>query len=352
MTSGTLAIPPDGQRSAESPAAARPVCFATTDEGMRLPVVDVTNPAFDVEVDEAALPAFAAESLRTLERWSKIPRPVRRVLARRTLLLDDGGGASDAFVSGMTTYFLKLGPEQLCASLKVGGLDRNAAGAISSVAVRLRLRTVARLLADGLRPLLTAAPGRPLELLNIGGGTAIDSLNALILAWRAQRDLLREREVMISVLDVDDTGPAFGARALAALSADGAPLEGLRASLRHLTYDWRDPAVLGDALAGLDRTAVVAASSEGGLFEYASDGAIADNLAVLHAQTPEGFFIAGSLFRDERVSWVMKGMGGMSFVPRELAAIAALAEGWNVEPAPDQNPVYHVVTLSKRPAGS
>ncbi len=111
--------------SAESRPVAGPACCAVTDEGTRLPVVDVANPAFDIEVDEAEQPAFAAESVRSLERWSKVPRLVRRLLARHSLLLDDGGGAADAFVSGMTTYLLKLGPTQLCASLKVGGLDRN-----------------------------------------------------------------------------------------------------------------------------------------------------------------------------------------------------------------------------------
>jgi hypothetical protein len=80
-----------------------------TDEGTRLPVVDITNPAFDIEVDQAELPTFTSESLGSLERWSRVPGPARRLLARRSLLLDDGWGAADAFVSGMTTYLLKLG---------------------------------------------------------------------------------------------------------------------------------------------------------------------------------------------------------------------------------------------------
>jgi len=43
-------------------------------------------------------------------------------------------------------------------------------------------------------------------------------------------------------------------------------------------------------------------------------------------------------------------MGEMSFVPRELDAFTALVEGWWIEPAPGQRPVYRVVELSRRPA--
>ena len=90
-------------------------------------------------------------------------------------------------------------------------------------------------------------------------------------------------------------------------------------------------------------------SSEGGLFEYASDGEIAANLATLHTETPEDFAMVGTAFRDERISWVMKNMGGMSFQPRTLESLEKLVDGagWKVTRAIEGNPVYHVFSLGK-----
>jgi hypothetical protein len=84
---------------------------------------------------------------------------------------------------------------------------------------------------------LDARPGDPLLLLNIGGGSAIDSLNALLLLHRERPGSLADRGIRIYVLDLDTAGPTFGARALAALQAEGAPLHGLDIRLTHVPYD-------------------------------------------------------------------------------------------------------------------
>ena len=99
------------------------------------------------------------------------------------------------------------------------------------------MRDVARLLADGLAPALAAQPGAPVHLLNIGGGPATDSLNALILLQKEQPQQLAGRQIVIHVLDLDATGPHFGARALDALLAAGAPLHGMMAAFQHIPYD-------------------------------------------------------------------------------------------------------------------
>src|SRR5262249_59657568 len=115
---------------------------------------------------------------------------------------------------------------------------------------RLRLQAAAGLLAESLVPALAARPG-PLHLLNIGGGPAIDSLNALLLLRRDHPERLAGRPVRIHVLDIDAEGPAFGARALAAVQAPGASLEGLDAGLAHVAYDWNESHRLPAIVAGL-----------------------------------------------------------------------------------------------------
>ena len=148
--------------------------------------------------------------------------------------------------------------------------------------------------------------------------------------------MLAGRAVAIDVLDGDAGGPTFGARALAALSAPGAPLHAVDARLRHVAYDWNDPrplrGVLDDARAA---GAVAIGSSEGGLFEYGSDDAILANLgAAREAALPE-FAMLGSVTRADRPVQRLRETSQPATRPRGLEVFRALVarEGWRVEQA-------------------
>lgn len=130
---------------------------------------------------------------------------------------------------------------------------------------------MATLLADGLGDALEAEPAVPLHLVNIAGGPAIDSMNALVLLRQRRVDL--NRRIVIHVLDQDGAGPFF---------TDGAPLAGLDVAFDHRRYDWNDTAALAALLRETDG-AIVGASSEGGLFEYGDDDAVVANLKTLRA---------------------------------------------------------------------
>jgi hypothetical protein len=153
----------------------------------------------------------------------------------------------------------------------------------------------------------------------------MDSLNALILLTQ-QTGILEQRPVSIDILDLDDSGPAFGAAALAALSQPRGPLHGLRITLRHVPYDWtqaeRLPQLLNEAHA-TDQLTIC--SSEGGLFEYGSDEEIDSNLKVLRAQ-PQLVAVAGSVtLADEPVQQLRKTTTAKTR-PRGLPVFAALAD--------------------------
>lgn len=169
--------------------------------------------------------------------------------------------------------------------------------------------------------------------MNIAGGPAIDSLNALLLLQRDHTAALAGRSVQIDVLDLDADGPAFGVRALAALSVPGGPLHGLPALLRHVRYDWTDPdplrAVLDDARA---EEAIAAGSSEGGLFEYGSDQEIVANLACLRDAAPADFVMVGSVTRADELTRRLYQSGGPAIRPRGLDVFRALAArgGWKI----------------------
>jgi hypothetical protein len=55
------------------------VCYATTDDGVALPVVDITNPAFVCEFSDEALDAIAERTRRGLERSRRLPVFVLRL---------------------------------------------------------------------------------------------------------------------------------------------------------------------------------------------------------------------------------------------------------------------------------
>ena len=311
------------------------VCYAVTDDGLELPVVDVTHPAFDAALSEERLPALVDHFLKEQRRFAKLPRWVRRVLLRffmRGSRIGRGLRRADGqFLDSMTTYLFKLGPKNL-GSYAVP-VDRRILMSLPAVSVRLRLSDMARLSADGLAARLAASATRPLYLLNIAGGPAIDSLNTLIVLRREHADLLAGRRITVHVLDADQHGPAFGARALQALQAPGAPLAGLEVAFHHDRYDWRDASGLTPALESAKRAgALLAVSSEGGLFEYGSDDDIVANLRALRPRDDNGVFVVGSVTRDDEIIQTLKLTSTAATKPRGLAVFAALVAGagWQV----------------------
>ena len=327
------------------------VCYAVTDDGIELPVIDITHPAFSSLPVPEELAAISAASLRAFRQVMALPETVRRSLAKGCVL---GRDAEAPFVSGMTTYLQKLGPDNLGAAW-AGPLDRQFAAGIGPVCMRLRLRDVARLLAEGIAPPLAARPS-PLHLVNIAGGAAADTLNALILMHRHGASLLEHRAVRIHVLDRDSAGPSFAARALAALQAPGAPLAGVDAHITHARYDWNRSAPLRrllDEIAADD--GMVAASSEGGLFEYGSDDAIIENLRVLREGAGADALVVASAMREQSAAdptllLLRQSSPNLRFRLLGRNALGALAAsaGWAIDDAVEGSPFYEVVRFARR----
>lgn len=305
---------------------------AATRDGLLLPVIDVTDPRFAVPDDPDGLRRLFAAADAEGQRNRRLPNFVMRWLirraAKRSLMLRALFDEDATFLSGLSTYLMKLGADNLPPPYD-GAMDRRVAAAPHLTLLRLRTQQVARLLAEGLAAELTNRPSAPLSFINIAGGPAIDSMNALILLRRRDGDLLR-RPIAIHVLDQDEAGPAFGRNALAALMQDGGPLAGLDVAFHHHPYDWNEPVSLERILGGLTVSAIAAASSEGGLFEYGSDAAVIANLKALHAG--EVAMVAGSVTSDDESRRRMMTATRFKLVPRGLGGFAPLAEtgGWRI----------------------
>src|SRR5262245_10231473 len=305
----------------------RAVVFATTADGLRLPVIDVTHPAFAIPDDSASLAAKRDAILAWDRRNRRMPAIVTRLLmrlaARRSLLLRKILASDSGYLDSITTYMVKLGADHLPPGFD-GPMDRKVAAAPHLVLIRLRMQQLARLLAEALVARLGDAPDAPLHLVNIAGGPALDSTNALIILARTHATLLH-RPVAIHVVDAQQDGPASGARALLALRAPEGPLHGLDVQFQQHAYDWNDTAPLAHLLAGLAATgAVIAVSSEGGLFEYGTDDAIVANLTALaRAGVP---IVAGSVTSSSEVRKRMIALAGFRLFARGLEGFAPLAE--------------------------
>lgn len=187
-----------------------------------------------------------------------------------------------------------------------------------------------------------------LHLINIAGGHAADSLNALILMRRRSSPLLEGRRVFIHILDLEQDAPDFGRRSLAALQETGGPLHGLNVTFSYVKYNWSDPTVLRSFLGGLEPgEKIVALSSEGGLFEYGSDQDILSNLSVFLQGAPVDSFIVGSVTRRAEDHWRIHGPQLIPIVHRGLPVFRSLIRdsGWRIESAAE-GPFSDVVTLA------
>jgi hypothetical protein len=315
------------------------VLYAFTNEGIELPVIDVTNAAFALNLGPGDLETLQQKFIAEQRRGQNTPLFVRKLYVnfflRKSALWQGLRKASRRYLSGMNTYLMKIGPMNLGKGYTGFG-DKQIAASFPATALRLRLEDTAQMIAGGVSGPLAASPGAPLHLLNIAGGHAADSLNALLLLRRGNPQLLADRKIVIQVLDLEQDAPDFGRRALAALESDGAPLHGLDITFTFVPYNWAEPEGLRLILSDIGTgERVVGVSTEGGLFEYGTDQEIISNLEVLKTLVPPNAFVVGSVTRDDENNRRLHEFNKIPIRPRGLGTFGALAQraGWRIEHA-------------------
>ena len=324
------------------------VCYALTDDGIELPVIDLTHPAFAFTITQPELDGL----IEAMQRSANIPSSVLQGVAQKSILVRGFVESAGAFTTGMMTYLNKLGPDNLGDGY-AGPIDRQWAASLAPVTFRWRMRDVAVSLAEGLKPALAARLAVPLHLINIAGGPAMDSLNALILLHQQAPELLSGRPICLHVLDLDQAGPNFGRRALQALLAEGTPLYGLSVSFDYIPYNWCEVSPLRRLLDQSGLGVVAAGSTEGGLFEYAADADILANLKILQACTPTDFVMVGPVVRDEatldprlRMTVHVIGQPAIRYIGLATFHDLTARSGWDIASHLD-GPMHQVVTLKK-----
>ncbi|WP_035355613.1 hypothetical protein [Edaphobacter aggregans] len=302
------------------------IVYATTSDGYELPIIDITHPAFAVPEDPASLASLTAQYRAAEQQQARLPLFIRRLMmrlgARKSELLRALVAPEQSFLGGLHTYIMKLGPANLPDRFNTP-LDQRIASSPHARFVRLRLQHCAQLLADSLEPLLLHDPGAPLHFVNIGGGPAIDCINALFLLAKRQPGLL-QRPIHIHVCDLDAKGTVFGANAVAALIESDSPLNSLNITFSSKPYNWNNTGELEALLSTITEPgAIIAASSEGALFEYGSDEAIISNLLTLRSRAR---LVVGSITSNDPIRREQIKTTRFQLVPRGLEGFRPLAE--------------------------
>jgi len=167
---------------------------------------------------------------------------------------------------------------------------------------------------------------------------------------REHPELLAKAKIELRLMDLNSDGTDFAARSLHALAADGCPLSGIDIRLRVYRYDWNNPAELRTILEDVHvvRDGVVV-SSEGGLFEYASDAAIRDTLRIFRTITPLGSVFVGSVGKAGKNEKAIHKATATSAVPRPLDSFRELVDtaGWRTLNVLEC-PLCHCVSLTPK----
>lgn len=332
------------------------LAHAFTDNGIELPVLDITHPQFISSIDEGHLGEVSKASIQKLLALGEMSDAQKRTYYEQVLksyifghvfVTDPGAN----FMNGMSTYVYKLGP-----NLIGGGpdreVDRSLSMEIAGVAIRMRIRDLCRLQAGALIPQLESSPQKNLCFINIAGAAASDSINTLILILKENPTLLRSRKIEINVLDIDTIGPHFALGCIKALKTQAHHFHGLDIAFHHIPHDWKDTDGLIPLLSNR-RDCILMCASEGGLFEYGMDQDIIRNLKVLYDHSPDAMRIAGTIIHDtHKVHATVPAMAkatnaGLRFLG--VSGLTGLLEktGWRLESVQEKNPVYAIFTLKK-----
>ena len=332
--------------------------YAITTNGIELAVLDITHPLFISSIDETKLKEILSKVEKTAdknaEKFNNMPAFMKSFFSKRSFVMSELLQESNAneYLTGISTLMLKLGPN-LIGKGKKRFFDRISSRGIGGIVLRMRVRDISKIQAEALIPLLTESHDRNLCFINIAGGAASDSINALFLIQQMNPSLLRNRKIEINVLDIDRFGPAFADRCITALKAPGGRFYNMDVSFNHIHYDWNNTQKIKELLSERNEWLQIC-SSEGGLFEYCSDEVIFQNLKTIHENSASDIIIAGSLMHD--IETIDRGAIAAlkistSIKPRFLGidGLKSIIEKnkWNLSSIISGNPRYLIFKLDK-----
>ena len=331
--------------------------YAFTENGVELPVLDITHPLFISSIDEVKLKEMLKKAEKnaeeTAEKFNNMPALITKFLTNHSFTMSEllQHKGDNAFLSGVSTLMLKLGPGLIGKGRK-RFLDRLASRGIGGIVLRMRVRDLSKCQAKALIPILRKSPDKNLCMINIAGGAASDTINALFLILHEDPLLLKNRKIEIYVLDIDSFGPAFAAECISVLKSPDGQFNDIDISLMHVQYDWNNTLLLNKLLSERKEW-LLACSSEGGLFEYCSDEVIDKNLDTIYNNSTSEIIITGSLLHEiENVdAGIIASLKISTNIKPKFLGLEGLknicGKYWTIESIIEGNPRYLVFCLKK-----
>jgi hypothetical protein len=330
------------------------MAYARVNQDLELPILDITSSQFSNSINLNSLAALKKDSQKQSEAIRSMPESLKTAVAHNSLIFGNyfNKATGGRFLSGMSTYILKLGP-YLLRNKDERSIDWAISNGIGSMAARMRLRDICQMQAALLNPLLIKYPIKKLCLLNIAGGAASDSINTLILLHREDSNLLKRRQIEIHILDIDNLSPAFALRCIEELKKSPYHFSGLDITVYQEFYNWECSKNLQKLLHG-NRDSLISISSEGGLFEYGRDEDILSNLDMLYNLTPSETPIIADIFHDRQtVDPTLLAMSETSGATMRFLGLKGFMNilkntRWELASILENNPVYLVYALKKK----
>ncbi|WP_427110619.1 hypothetical protein [Lysinibacillus xylanilyticus] len=138
------------------------ILYAVFENGIQLPILDITHPLFNASIDEQAYHLNCLKSVRSIESLKKMPGFIQNIFVKMS-------NVDNSYLSGMRTLLYKLGPN-LSRGIKLGFRDKWAVKQTSFMGLRIRLRDLCQRQSKILQPQLKQFPERNLCFFNIAGG--------------------------------------------------------------------------------------------------------------------------------------------------------------------------------------
>jgi hypothetical protein len=332
------------------------ISYAFTDDGIELPVLDITHPLFISTIDEDVFKSLSVRAAHEAEQIKNSPFSITKIIANFVK-------TKNTYLSGMRTLTMKLGPNLLQGRKgefwhKLGKLASKKffmamIMRLNAIAMRMRLRDICKYQSEILIPQLRKSPQKSLCFINIAGGAASDTINTLILIQKKEPLLLKERNIEINILDIDTYGPNFAKQCIEALKEPNAYFHGLDISFRHIQHNWSNTQKLSDLLSERKDWIQIYAS-EGGLFEYGSYQEIIENLNIVYDNSVDDMQIVGTLLFDkDSINPAMIELGKITGVTTSLIGIEGLKgilknTNWILDRITNDGTMYFIFTLIKR----
>jgi hypothetical protein len=334
------------------------IAYAFTDDGIELPVLDITHPRFISSIDESVFKALSLKAALKAEKIRNNPFSITKIIFGKLLK------TKNTYISGMRTLTIKIGPNLLLKGRKGEFLYKLGkfaskkffmpmAMVLNAIAMRMRLRDICKYQSEILIPQLKKNSGKKLCFINIAGGAASDTINTLILIEKKEPLLLKERKIEINILDIDTYGANFAKRCIEALKEPNAYFYGLDISFRHIQNNWNNTQKLLDLLSER-KDWIQICTSEGGLFEYGSDKEIIKNLNTVYDNSGDDIQIVGSLLLDnDNINPAFIELAKIAGTAGKFIGIEGLKgilknTNWILDQITNDGTMYNIFTLKKK----